>query len=83
VHLGHAEYSPVLNRAQPFKITLHAGRFHYPAGTILSTAKINEYYRLSIRWTEWGRKIAIFRYLVDRRSEIENGTYENYPGLQA
>ena len=41
-------------------------------GTVLSSVKSGNSYRLSVRFTNSGpQKIVIFRYLIDRRGEIE------------
>jgi hypothetical protein len=41
------------------------------AGTVLSAYKLNDAYRLSIRFSQDGpKKTTVFRYLIDRRAEI-------------
>jgi hypothetical protein len=48
-------------------------------GTVLSTVRSGKTYRLSVRFNENGPpRIAIFRYLIDRRAEIEGELKSDY-----
>ena len=54
------------------------------AGTVLSSVKAGDIYRLSVRFNQDGpQKIAIFRYLIDRRAEIENELKAEYDKARA
>jgi hypothetical protein len=49
------------------------------SGMVLSAAKTDEFYRLSVRFNEIGsHNPAIFNYLIVRRAEIENELKEEY-----
>ena len=49
------------------------------SGTVLSALKLGASYRLSIRFSHNGdHKIIIFRYLIDRRAEIEQELLADY-----
>ena len=72
VRIGAADYNPTLKpgtivRAQ---FRLNNGEIDL-AGTVLSAFRIDDAYRLSIRFNQNGpQKMIIFRYLIDRRAEI-------------
>jgi hypothetical protein len=49
------------------------------SGTVVSVIKLPDTFRLAIRYTQnGGQKIVIFRYLVDRRAEIEQELVSSY-----
>jgi hypothetical protein len=49
------------------------------SGTILSAVKTDEYYRLSVRFAQdIPQRSLIFKYLIDRRLEIEKEVQEEY-----
>jgi hypothetical protein len=73
VRIANATYSPTLKPGTNVEIsmTLPSGEISMP-GTVLSALKLADHYRLSIRFGQNGsQKTDIFRYLVDRRAEIE------------
>lgn len=80
VRLANAEYTPLLKPGTSLKITLNLpNRSVSLPGTVLSTAKTYEGYRLSIRFGQNGpEKTTIFHYLIDRRAEIEAEIRQNY-----
>jgi hypothetical protein len=74
IRIDQANYNPSLKPGTTIKTTfdLPNGRT-VMEGTVLSSIKAGNTYRLSVRFNENGpHKIAIFRYLIDRRAEIES-----------
>ena len=73
-------YSPTLKPGTMVvtKFQLPTGDFEL-SGTVLSAYKMAESYRLSIRFDQYDpQKTNIFRYLVDRRNQIEVEIVDNY-----
>jgi hypothetical protein len=80
VMVSTEDYAPSLKPGTIVEaaIGLPGGTVSLP-GTILSVSKAPNSYRLSVRFTEPGaNKYAIFRYIVDRRAEIENELRAEY-----
>ncbi len=78
--IDQANYNPSLKPGTTIKATfdLPSGRT-LMQGTVLSSVKSGNSYRLSVRFNENGsQKIAIFRYLIDRRAEIEAELKSDY-----
>jgi len=80
VRVGYADYNPSLKPGTNIhiKTTLPNGEIDLD-GVILSVVRTNEYYRLSLRFFQNGlQKSTIFKYLVDRRAEIEVELQQDY-----
>lgn len=80
VSINFAHYSAILKPGATVQV-----RMEIPTGsvnlntTILSAYKAEGHYRLSMRFAQDGsQRSLIFRYLIDRRSEIENEVQEEY-----
>jgi hypothetical protein len=80
VRVGYADYNPSLKPGTNVHIQtkLPNGKIDI-GGVILSVVRTNEYYRLSLRFSQNGpQKSTIFKYLVDRRAEIELELQHDY-----
>lgn len=80
IEVGLSEYLPSLKpgTSVKFRMTLPQEEIQL-TGTILSAIKKAELYRLSIRFDQNGaQKTSIFRYMVDRRKEIEKELEAEY-----
>jgi hypothetical protein len=80
VRVGYADYNPSLKPGTNVHIqtTLPNGEIDLN-GVILSVVRTNKYYRLSLRFSQNGpQKSTIFKYLVDRRAEIEEELQQDY-----
>jgi hypothetical protein len=80
VHVAISAYNPTLKPG-----TIVQTQFMLPtgdiamSGTVLSASKMDVSYRISIRFNNHStQKILIFKYLIDRRVEIENELVTNY-----
>jgi hypothetical protein len=80
VRIGYADYNPSLKPGTNVQIraALSTGEIEVN-GVILSVVRSNEYYRLSLRFSQNGtQKSIIFKFLVDRRAEIEVELQKDY-----
>lgn len=80
VMLSHERFAPTLRpgTAAQISMTLPNGAVNVSA-TVLSDVRAADGHRLSFRFTQDGQpKVTIFRYLVDRRVEIEHELLERY-----
>jgi hypothetical protein len=74
IQIDQASYDPALKPGATIKATfdLPSGRV-VMEGIVLSTVKLSQTYRLAMRFNQNGPdRISIFRYLIDRRAEIEH-----------
>jgi hypothetical protein len=78
--LIHADYDPTLRPGATVRIGMRLPNGDVQiAATILSAVRASDGHRLSLRFSQDGpQKVTIFRYLVDRRSEIEKELLEVY-----
>ena len=80
VRIGYADYNPSLKPGTNIHVhtELPSGEIDI-GGVILSVVRTNEYYRISLRFFQNGlQKSTIFKYLVDRRAEIELELQHDY-----
>ncbi len=80
IKIPNANYNATLKPGATIHLSvgLPKGTFAL-SGMVLSVAKIDEYYRLSVRFVESGsHRQAIFNYMIDRRAEIEKELKEDY-----
>jgi hypothetical protein len=80
IKLSHADYDPTLRPGASVHIGMYLPNGDVQiAATILSAVRAADGHRLSLRFSQDGtQKVTIFRYLVDRRSEIEQELLELY-----
>ena len=80
IRIDQANYNSSLKPGTTIKTTFNLPKgLTVMDGTVLSSVKSGDSYRLSVRFNEIGPpKIAIFRYLIDRRTEIENELKSDY-----
>jgi PilZ domain len=74
IRIDQPNYNPSLKPGTTIKTSFDLPNSRIEMeGTVLSSVKAGNIYRLSLRFNQNGpQKIAIFRYLIDRRAEIEN-----------
>jgi hypothetical protein len=74
VLINQANYNPSLKPGTTIRTSFDLPNGHTVVeGTVLSSVKAGNNYRLSLRFNQEGpQKISIFRYLIDRRAEIES-----------
>lgn len=74
IRIDQPNYNPSLKPGTTIKTAFDLPNNHIALeGTVLSSVRAGNTYRLSLRFNQNGpQKIAIFRYLIDRRAEIEN-----------
>jgi hypothetical protein len=74
VLIDQANYNPSLKPGTTIRTIFDLPNGHTVVeGTVLSSVKAGNNYRLSLRFNQEGsQKITIFRYLIDRRAEIES-----------
>ena len=80
LRVGQADYSPTFKPGTSIQVNMQlpSGKIRSRA-TVLSVVRIDEHYRLSLRFIgNDTQKKMIFKYLVDRRSEIEQELEEEY-----
>lgn len=80
MRVGHAAYNPTLKPGTTIQVRMQLPNGDISlSGTLLSAVKMDEFYRLSMRFTQNGpKKTVVFKYLVDRRSEIEAELKQEY-----
>ena len=80
LQVDHSSYSPALKPGTIIQTSMDLPNSSLSIeGTVLSAAKMDEFYRLSIRFNQYGsQKADIFKYLTDRRAEIENELIQEY-----
>jgi len=85
LRLDQAVYNPSLKPGTTIRATFDLPNGQAVVdGTVLSSVKSGNSYRLSVRFTESGpQKILIFRYLIDRRGEIEKELKAEYERARA
>jgi hypothetical protein len=83
VRIAQAQYSPALKPGTLVVIRLDLmGKPIESEGTILSVLKLDDAHRISIRFTQdRGHRLEIFRYLVDRRTQIEQELQAEYEAV--
>jgi hypothetical protein len=74
------QYNPVLKPGVNLQVRLDLPKGQIQTdGTVLSTARLGDSYRISIRFAaNHIHRVAIFHYLVDRRGEIEEELKQEY-----
>lgn len=80
IRVGYADYSAILKPGATLQISMElpVGPINL-SGTVLSAVKTDEYYRLSLRFAQdSSQRSRIFKYLIDRRTEIEHEVLEEY-----
>jgi hypothetical protein len=80
IRIDQPNYNPSLKPGTTIKTAFDLPNHHITLeGTVLSSIRAGNTYRLSLRFNQNGpQKIAIFRYLIDRRAEIENELKADY-----
>lgn len=78
--IEQANYNPSLKPGTTIRTTFDLPTGHTVIeGTVLTSVKSGNSYRLSVRFNQDGpQKIVIFRYLIDRRSEIVSELKSDY-----
>ena len=80
LRVSQADYNPTLKPGTSVKVNMQlpSGKISSRA-TILSVVRTEGHYRLSLRFTDNdSQKKLIFKYLIDRRAEIEQELVEEY-----
>jgi len=80
VRVDSRSYTPMLKPGADINtsLKLHTGNIE-STGIVLTAVKMGDVFRLSIRYNQKNyRKMQIYRYMVDRRAEIETDLIENY-----
>ena len=80
IRIAHADYNSVLKPGSSVQISMAIPSADINvSGTVLSAFKTEDYYRLSIRFAQdIPQRSLIFKYLIDRRHEIEQEVREEY-----
>lgn len=83
VHIAQAQYSPALKPGTLVLVHMElSGKPIEVEGTVLSVLKLDDAQRVAIRFTqERGHRLEIFRYLVDRRAQIEKELQAEYEAV--
>jgi PilZ domain len=83
VRVAQAHYSPALKPGTLVQIQLELmGKSIAAEGTILSVLRLDDAQRVSIRFAQdHGHRLEIFRYLVDRRAQIEEELNAEYDAI--
>ena len=78
--IAHTAYNPIFKPGATIQINMNIpqGEIHVP-GTVLSAVKTESLYRLSVRFAQdITQRRLIFKYLIDRRMEIEQEVRDKY-----
>ncbi len=80
VRVPHAIYNSALKPGASVQVSMELPKGSIRmVGIVLSVIKTEEFYRLSIRFSQDGsQKVTIFKYLIDRRAEIESELQSQY-----
>jgi hypothetical protein len=83
LRIAHADFNSMLKPGATVQLNLNLnGKEIIVSGTILSAVKTAEQYRISVRFDPDGiQRSLIFKYLIDRRAEIEQEVFDQYRAM--